>query len=369
MASPKIFYFYTRGATFIEKDLAMLRTAFEVREHAFPAPEKWKTPLLFASQLLFLLRHFPFGKKAVLMTQFAGYHSFIPCLWGRFMGSPTLIVVGGTDCVAFPSLRYGHFQNRLLAWFTRASYRLVDTVSAVHHSLFYRDNPYAGPIERYQGIRHFFPAARFRENEIPNGFDTQLFRPTVSWTDRPVASFVTIAVALDDGIRVRLKGIDLVLELAAALPEAQFTFVGVQHPDRFSVPPNVGLLPYQDNAGLHHLYNQHRYYLQLSLSEGFPNALCEAMASGCYPIVSEVASMPEIVGENGLRLPERNTSLLVEKVRALLAAPDSVSGGKAVQASASIFDRYSWENRRNGLVRLIRGLARSEPRLPSDRKL
>ena len=359
MASTEIFYFYTRNATFIEKDLAMLRTEFTVTVHAFPDPEKWKTPLLFFSQLAFLIRHFPHGNKVVLMTQFAGYHSFIPCLWGWLMGCPSLIVAGGTDCVAFPSLKYGHFQNRLLAIFTRASYRLVNTVSAVHKSLFYRNNPYAGPEENQQGIRYFMPDARFKENEIPNGFDTRLFRVILPWEQRPKASFISIAVALDDSIRVRLKGIDLVLDLAKALPDAQFTLVGVQNAAQFKVPSNAKLLPYQDNAGLHHWYNHCRYYLQLSLSEGFPNALCEAMASGCFPIVSEVASMPEIVGENGLRLPERNAGMLTEMVKELLERSETETASRARQAADSIVSRYSWENRRLALIRLIRELTQN----------
>lgn len=354
MPNRTIFYFYTRNATFIQKDLAMLRKEFRVLQHSFPAPEKWKTPLLFLSQLWFVVLHFSKLRDGVFMCQFAGYHSILPCLLGRIFRKPSLIVVGGTDCVAFPSLRYGHFQNKLLAWFTKASYQLADTVSAVHESLFERDNPYAGASERKQGIIHHFPKASFKRNAIPNGFDTDRFKLETPWEERPVFSFISISASLNDPIRMRLKGIDLVLELARRIPEAHFTLVGTE--GKMEVPENVQLLPYVPNAQLPALYNQQRYYLQLSLSEGFPNALSEAMACGCIPMVSEVASMPEIVGEAGLILPERSADLLEKLVRERLLRPESEEARIARESAQSIAKRYNWSRRETELRRLVREL-------------
>lgn len=356
--NPSVFYFYTRNATFIQKDLVMLRKEFHVLEHSFPAPEKWKTPLLFLSQLGFVLQHLGKIRSAVFMCQFAGYHSFLPCLLARLLGRPSIIVVGGTDCVAFPSLRYGHFQNKLLAWFTKASYRWVHTVSAVHESLFGRDNPYAGEAERKQGILHFFPKARFRRNAIPNGFDTDLFKLGTPWEERPVFSFISISASLNDPIRMRLKGIDLVLELARRLPEAHFTLVGAE--GKLDVPENVRLLPYVPNEQLPALYNQHRYYMQLSLSEGFPNALSEAMACGCIPMVSAVASMPEIVGSAGLILPERNADLLETLVRQRLLKSEGEEAQVAATSAQSIARRFNWARRETELRELVRSLGASD---------
>ncbi|HPI10117.1 MAG TPA: glycosyltransferase [Catalimonadaceae bacterium] len=355
MGSPvnTIFYFYTRQATFIDKDLAMLREKFRVITCAFPDPEKWKTPFLFLQQIFFLIRHIGSWRQASAMCQFAGYHSAIPSLWAWITGRPSIIVVGGTDCVSFPSLKYGHFQNRLLAFFTRLSYRLVKTVSAVHSSLFLRDNPYAGEAERKQGILHFMPDAKFVKNEIPNGFNTQWFCPEVPFERRPPLSFISISVSLDDSIRVRLKGIDTVLELAKRMPDARFTLIGTRPVPHIIVPSNVELVPYVENARLKEYYNRNRYYLQLSLSEGFPNALCEAMACGCIPVVSAVASMPEIAGEWGTVLPERNPDLLEEILRTRLQKSDSEEAATSALVSESIARRYSWERRKTGLWDLM----------------
>lgn len=61
-------------------------------------------------------------------------------------------------------------------------------------------------------------------------------------------------------------------------------------------------------------------YLQLSLTEGFPNALIEAMACGCIPIVSSVGAMPEIVGQTGRVLKKKNIADLNEIIRSLVVA-------------------------------------------------
>lgn len=338
---PVILYFYTGEAPFIQKDIRILRGMYRVHVHVYSPRQKWKTPWLFLSQLAFLLRYGLRGRYAVVV-QFAGYHSLLPVIWARLAGRASMVVVGGTDCVSFPSLGYGHFQNPLLAWFSRASYRWAHTVSAVHSCLFHRDNPYAGPAEREQGIDRFAPGLPFRRHVSFNGFDTRLFTIRTPWKERPAGSFITISGALDDDIRVKLKGIDLVLDLARKLPEARFTLIGSRNPGKLDVPPNVTLLGYVENDELPEIYNRHQVYLQLSLSEGFPNALCEAMACGCIPVVSAVASMPEIVDGNGLVLERKDPALLLQRIREEMPGwHDRLS--RAV--SESVHRRYPIENR------------------------
>jgi len=349
-----ILYFYPQKATFVQKDLDILNQEFTVYECGFQASQKWKTPILFLKQIAFLLTHFASWKKATAIVQFAGYHSFIPSLWAKLFSRPCIIVAGGMDCVSFPSLGYGNFQNRLLALFSAWSYRLVKVVSAVHKSLFIRKDNYYLESESEQGILHFVPTARFIQNEIPNGFDTTLFAIKSQWAERKTNSFISISASLDDPIRMKLKGIDMVLELAKACPELSFTLVGSSGGVNLNIPGNVNLVPFVANDQLPDLYNQHQFYMQLSISEGFPNSVCEAMACGCIPIVSAVASMPEIVGETGLIISKRDINELKSNVLSYIKTSglDLISS----KCADSILKRYPLERRNEELIKLIKSL-------------
>jgi glycosyltransferase involved in cell wall biosynthesis len=346
-----IFYFYIRKTTFIEKDLKIFRKEAHVFEHHFPAPEKWKTSLLFLSQAIFLLAHLRHWSGAIAIMQFSGYHSFIPVLWARITGNKSIIVAGGTDCVSFPSLRYGHFHKKLLAWFTRQSYRMVSVVSAVHSCLFFRQDHYDSESESTQGILHFVPDARFERNVIPNGYDAQAFGISEKWEDRAEKSFITISASLDDPIRLKLKGVDLILDLAKLRPDCTFTLVGASEEQALKIPENVRLLPFLPNRELAALYNRHRFYLQLSISEGFPNALCEAMCCGCIPIVSAVASMPEIVAETGFILEKRDMAMLQKLLDGILES--QILPEKSEKARQKISENYPLKIREEGLIKLI----------------
>jgi glycosyltransferase involved in cell wall biosynthesis len=115
----------------------------------------------------------------------------------------------------------------------------------------------------------------------------------------------------------------------------------------------VQLIPYVENQKLPALYNQHQFYIQLSISEGFPNALCEAMACGCIPIVSNVASMPEIVNGNGLIVEKRDIEILEKSLREFLTHDNKDFSNKA---SDSIASRFPFEIRKNALIQLIDSL-------------
>jgi len=349
-----IFYFHPGMATFIQKDLDILKSKYRVYECSYHSKEKWKTPVLFIFQIIFFLKHIFKWANAISICQFAGYHSFIPTLWGYLINKPTVIVAGGTDCVSFPSLKYGNFQNRLLAFFSKASYKMVKVVSAVHKSLFLRKENYYINRESNQGILHFVPNASFIQNEIPNGFDIQTFSILTPWKDRIPNSFISISASLDNPVRMKLKGIDMVLELAKRLPDSIFTLVGAKNPGTLNIPPNVQLIPFVPNEELPQIYNTHKFYLQLSISEGFPNALCEAMACGCVPIVSEVASMPEIVGNNGLKIPSRHINILESLINSYVDQPELEA--ISTKASASISERYPIQLRKTEMLKLVDSL-------------
>ena len=73
----------------------------------------------------------------------------------------------------------------------------------------------------------------------------------------------------------------------------------------------------------------HRYYLQLSVMEGFPNALGEAMACGCVPIGSNVSGIPELIGDTGIVITKKNVVYLERSIQLLMEQDFSQASLKA----------------------------------------
>lgn len=344
-----ILHCFLNRSTFIMKDQSILEDTSKTDTYHVKITRKTYLPIALVRQFLFLL--FSGWRYRLFVIQFAGYHSLLPCLFAKLTGRKSLIIAGGTDCVSFPGIRYGNFYRPLLKDFTRWSYLLCDAIAPKHLTLWEYDYHYDKHEPSKQGILHFTGMTRKQVVPIENGYDTQKW--SLTQPDRIKNSFITVTGALEYPFQSQLKGIDMILQLAAKHPECTFTIAGVPRTDFFgSISENVCLLPPVKNESLVELFNTQEYYMQLSMAEGFPNALCEAMLCGCTPIVSSVFSMPEIVGDNGYILTHRDTLELDRLMENVLR-----NGPKNPSAVRSqISERYSIQVRAEKLRNLVLSL-------------
>jgi glycosyltransferase involved in cell wall biosynthesis len=254
-----------------------------------------------------LFRH---QKKSNIVVQFAGYQSFLPVLFGRIFPYKTFIILGGTDCASFPSISYGSFNNKILKHFVAFSLKHASHLLPVSDSLVHYEYTYQNADFPAQGYLAFLPNVTTLKTTIYNGYESN------SWYvgKKQKKSFVTIGANLGTTYAKKLKGIDLILETASYFPHCVFNIVGGKS-IRTNVPRNVILLDLMDSNELADFISTQEFYLQLSMSEGFPNALCEAMMSGCIPIVSNVGAMPLIVGDLGYVLMKKDSLKLIEIIQ------------------------------------------------------
>jgi glycosyltransferase involved in cell wall biosynthesis len=166
---------------------------------------------------------------------------------------------------------------------------------------------------------------------------------------------VTVAAVQSDG-RLRIKGIDILFEVARKLPQIKFVLIGFDAV-RFKnlVPPtNLNLYPVLDQSKLLQYYRRAKVYCQPSRREGLSNALCEAMLCECIPVVTDVGGSSRAVGETGIVVRPNDSAALAAAVEAALGVEED----KGRQARERIIGMFPKEKREKRLKELIREISR-----------
>jgi glycosyltransferase involved in cell wall biosynthesis len=347
VSTHKILYWDQGKSSFVKKDLEILRSEFEVSDYTFKA----KNNLFILIELLRQARisfYHVFSCKMVI-CQFSGYHSLVPFIIFSLFGRKKVIIAGGTDCVAFPSIKYGNFQKKYLKWFTKKSFQLATVVSPVDETLIRYSYTYQDNDFKEQGYRVYVKNMQALDRVIYNGYDFNKF--TITNKDRKANTFLTVAANLSTQFGPSLKGIDLIIEISRTFSDCTFTIIGGQELEVYNKPDNLILIGNIDNSKLIDIYNENRFYLQLSISEGFPNALCEAMLCGCIPIVSNVGAMKKIVGEEGIVLEKKDISLISQKIGQAI----SLSDESLMEMNRNLIkNRFTIEKRKKELIALLK---------------
>jgi glycosyltransferase involved in cell wall biosynthesis len=346
--STTILYIYTTRRSFVNNDIDILSQHFYVTPYHFKTNVKWLTPWSFVRQFFFLLL---FGwKYDILITFFGGYHSVLPCLFARLVRKKGIVILGGTDCFKYPSFRYGNFTKPFYGKATCMSVRLASLLLPVSQNLIRSHSEYYTVDSTEQGIQVWCRNMNTPWQVVPLEYDPSLFKRTS--TKRIPNSFLTVAFGIQGTSFIR-KGIDKFIMAARQFPASRFTIVGSGKEDfPAEVPENVILIPPVPYTALVELYNQHEFYLQLSIAEGFPSAPCEAMLCECFPIASAVASMPEIIGDAGMLIPTGDDEVIIAGIQKALQMDHKGEVGK--QARERIMAKYGPGTRKKKWMEVLK---------------
>lgn len=360
---PRLLYLYLAPSSFVRDDLALLAAHYDVRSFHFDARQaRSKRGLLrlLRAQRAWLRRELP--QADLLYGWFADYHLLLPVWMARRAGVPVAVAIGGFDASVVPSLDYGVYRSRWRAPLARYVVRRATHLLPVAEALLETENRYAEwPHALRNGLRVHVPGALPPATVIPTGYDAPEW-PEGDATRAPSV----LSVALVDQPRTwKLKGLDVLAEAARRLPEVPFTVVGVADEVavalRETLPPNVALLPPAPREALAAHYRQASVYAHLSRSEGFPNAVCEAMLCGAVPVVSPVGAMPEIVGAAGFVVETPEPDAIAATIRQALGAPAALR----VAARERIATRFTRAEREARLLAVLGEIAEAstgEPR-------
>jgi glycosyltransferase involved in cell wall biosynthesis len=317
-----IVYSFPIRTAFIERDLEMIRPHAAIKDLEF-TQSAFKLPFYLILQFFQLLWYLP--STSQYLCFFGGYHCILPVVFGKAFGKKCTIQAGGTDCINMPEIGYGNFRKKWLRMATVFSFKNCSLILPVAEALVSQHYNYDPRINPKQGLLQLIPGLKTPIQVIPNGFDTKFWKEL--GMERVRHSFISVATSTSTLARALVKGYDLIAQLAASNPEWSFTLVGDANYQATS--PNILVLGKERPEALVQLYNTHEFYLQLSSSEGFPNALGEAMACGCIPIGSAVGAIPEILGDTGLLLKRKALGTLQQLIQDLMDGKTKLTSPRA----------------------------------------
>jgi glycosyltransferase involved in cell wall biosynthesis len=347
MGKPKIIYVFAFNSSFIRKDRELLESKFDLIPLFFNPLPRWKTPFSLLKQLFQLLFHIRNCKAIV--CQFAGFHTVIPVLIGKLSNTKTSIILLGAECHNYPGIQHGNFRKKALAWATTVSFENADQLLPIDQSLVSFDNTYDETEPLSQGFRGIHPTLKTNFQVIPHGFNSLIFKPNDEFS--APYTFITVSTSVAPPVYQR-KGIDLILKTAPLFPHCTFTILCKNdYLVEAELPANVKLLQAVPYEKLPEILAKNRFYLQVSIAEGLPNALCEAMLCGCVPIGSNVFAIPEIIGNTGFIVPKRSVENLAEQIQLALQHTDQESLSKA--ARTRIIEKFPLESREISLIKAI----------------
>ncbi len=256
--------------------------------------------------------------------------------------------MGGLECIKFPSVKTGSYIKPFFGAITKWCLRNATHLCPVHDSLILTNYTYQDDDYPKQGYKYFVENCNTPVTVVRNGFDATFWNCI---KEKIPNTFITVAHGIEQDHLFRLKGIDLIIAVASSFPQCTFTIVGGKKDEmKKDIPVNVVFVGDIKNNLLKDLYSRQEFYLQLSITEGFPNALCEAMLCECIPIGSNVGAIPEIINDEKFILKRKDVGQL-KKILEFALTIDRKS--TSMMARNRIKENYTIEMRKERFLNLF----------------
>jgi glycosyltransferase involved in cell wall biosynthesis len=274
----------------------------------------------------------------VVFAWFASWHSFLPILYARLLGKPSILVIGGYDTANLPEIAYGLQRGGLKKWTSRATMRMAD--SLVTNSQFSETEARmnAGLTDRHLTVVY---------HGIPDTMGELTKQPRECMA-------LTVGGVGGKSATLSRKGIEAFVRAAAFLPYVRFVVVGKWLDQSIKklqslASSNVEFTGWIDDLKLIDFYRRASVYVQVSRHEAFGMTVAEAMLAGCIPVVSNAGALPEVVGNCGVYCFSQ------EPVKVAAAIGRALESGEEVRhrARERVLEKFQPKLRAESLARIV----------------
>lgn len=208
-----------------------------------------------------------------------------------------------------------------------------------------------------------------RISVVYEGIDHRLFKPTSRrLVDYPYLLFVGSEYPRKNFVGLvesfsklksqgEFKNLKLVKVGRAGRPEAKFRKHTLQVVEELGLSNEVVLTGYVAREDLPAYYSGAECFILPSFYEGFGFTPLEAMACGCPVVVSNVASLPEVVGEAAIQVNPHDTDDIAGALRRVLT--DEQLKRELVAKGLKQAKQFSWEKTARGTLRVYESVEHS----------
>jgi glycosyltransferase involved in cell wall biosynthesis len=321
----RILYVYSRRASFVDIDLALLRERWDVREWAQPG--RYANPLAVARAV---------AGTDVVFGWFASWHTLLPFAFAGAFRKPSVLVTGGFDTANVPEIGYGYQQGG-------ATKRLAGSIIRSATVLVTNSEYSRNEVVRNVGV----DAANVRvvHHGVPDPFG-----------ELPEAEREPIALTVANvaWLTFERKGLRPFVQAARHAPDVRFVLVGAWMDGAVNLlrelgGDNVEYTGRVTDAELVEHYRRASVYVQASRHEGFGMSVAESMLGGCTPVVTRAGALPEVVGDVGVTLDHADPEAIADAVRASLDAGRDDRN----RARRRVLDNFTVDARRAGLYAAV----------------
>lgn len=154
---------------------------------------------------------------------------------------------------------------------------------------------------------------------LPNFIDDNIFDQKKSKKNKDKKKLRAIYV----GAITYQKGVYDIVKIAPEFKDIEFVLIGTISDDFYplmdNLPQNVCVLQPMDNKEVLKELKKSDFFIFLSYTEGFPNAVLEAMAMGLPIVATNVGAIPEMVdrGKGGYICPVKNVDKIKKAINKL----------------------------------------------------